>query len=151
MKLVFILILSLSWASIASAAEILFSERRDDRSFKRISEYLGGKENPGRYVIARTDPSQRDGYYVALKLDAAELAKNVASIRIHSVQPGSQDIDTTDLPIEAITKNRVLVGFTDGEWATTEKIPTAWRIEFLDTTGAALFHSQSFLWEATPR
>ena len=38
-------------------------------TFKRISEYMTGKENPGKRVIIRTNPRQCDGYYFALVID----------------------------------------------------------------------------------
>ena len=150
MKTLLALITASITTSIAYSAEIIFSDRRDDDSFKRISEHFGGKENSGRYAIARTDPNQRDGYYVALKLDAAERPKETASIRIQYVRPASQDVETQSIPVETISKRRVLVGLTDGIWASSEAIPTAWKIDFLDSQGQTLVSSQSFLWSSQP-
>ncbi len=150
MKLILSLLAFTLIGASSQAAEIIFSDRRDDDSFKRISEHLTGKENPGRYAIARTDPSQRNGYYVALKLDAKDQPKSAASIRIHIVPPGSQDIETQTIAIEPIKKKRALVGLTDGIWGTSDTIPTAWKIEILDTDGTTLSSSQSFLWSSIP-
>ena len=55
-------------ACFSQAADILYTKHQDEDSFKRISEHLTGKENPGRYTIIRSEPNQRNGYYVALKL-----------------------------------------------------------------------------------
>tara|TARA_B100000900_G_scaffold317167_1_gene276161 strand:- start:514 stop:969 length:456 start_codon:yes stop_codon:yes gene_type:complete len=132
----------------SQTAEIIFSDRRDEDSFKRISEHLTGKENPGRYAIARTDPSQRNGYYVALKLENKDQARNAASIRIHFVGPGSQDIETKTIAIQPIKKKRALVGLTDGIWSSSDTNPTAWKIEILDINGTILSSSQSFLWSS---
>ena len=148
MKLILSILAFAVIGASSQAAEIIFSDRRDEDSFKRISEHLSGKENPGRYAIARTDPSQRNGYYVALKLDVKDQPKSAASIRIHFVRPGSQDIETQTIAIEPIKKKRALVGLTDGIWGTSDTIPTAWKIEILDTNGTTLSSSQSFLWSS---
>lgn len=150
MKLILSLLAFTLTGASSQAAEIIFSDRRDEDSFKRISEHLNGKENPGRYAIARTDPSQRNGYYVALKLDANDQPRSAASIRIHFVRPGSQDVETQTIAIEPIKKKRALVGLTDGIWGTSDTIPTAWKIEILDNDGTPLSSSQSFLWSSEP-
>jgi hypothetical protein len=146
MKTLLVLILSILSFNSAQTADIIFSDRRDADSFKRISEYLSGEEDPGRYVIARTDPSQRDGYYIALKLEASDQPEKADKARLHFVRPGSQDIETKTLTIGPINKNRALIGMTDDVWGTTRAIPTAWKIEFLDSAGAVISSSQSFLW-----
>jgi len=146
MKQVLTAILLISVANLCSGAEIIFSDRRDADSFKRISEYLSGEEDPGRYVIARTDPSQRDGYYIALKLETSDQPNKADKVRLYFVRPGSQDIETKTLTIGPINKNRALIGMTDDIWGTTRAIPTAWKIEFLDSAGAIISSSQSFLW-----
>ena len=148
MKLILSLLVFAVIGASSRAAEIIFSNRRDEDSFKRISEHLTGKENPGRYAIARTDPSQRNGYYVALKLDKKDQARNAASILIHFVRPGSQIIETKTIDIEPIEKKRALVGLTDGVWGSSDTTPTAWKIEILDTNGTTLSSSQSFLWSS---
>lgn len=146
MKTLHFLILSLFSLNAAHSAEIIFSDRRDTDSFKRISEHFSGKEDPGRYVIARTDPSQRDGYYIALKLEASDQPEKADKVRLRFVRPGSQEIETKTLTIGPIKKDRALIGMTDDVWGTTSAIPTAWKIEFLDGAGAVIATSQSFLW-----
>ena len=49
MKAYLFLILSLVALTEVHSAEILFSDRRNADSFKRISEHFSGKEDPGRY------------------------------------------------------------------------------------------------------
>ena len=146
MKTYFFLILSLVALSKVHSAYILFSDRRDADSFKRISEHFNGKENPGRYVIVRTDPSQRDGYYIALKLEASDQPEKADKLRLYFVRPGSQEVETKTLTIGPIKKDRALIGMTDDVWGSTSSIPTAWKIEFLDSAGAVISTSKSFLW-----
>jgi hypothetical protein len=146
MKSILLILFSITLASIAGAAEILYSKHQDENEFKRISEHFSGKENPGRYSIVRSDPSQRNGYYVALKLEDSDQADKIVSLRIQFVKPGSMEIQSQTLSTESVQKKRILVGLTDGDWVQENKIPTAWKIDFLDGQGKSLFHSQSFLW-----
>jgi len=148
MKSILLLIAALYGVSLAQSAEILYSKHRDEDSFKRISEHLTGKENPGRYAILRTDPAQRDGYYVALKLENSDPMDRIASLRIQYVRPGSIEIESQTISIDSIRKKRILVGLTDSDWSQPSIVPTAWKIEFFDAQSKSLFHSQSFLWEA---
>jgi len=150
MKISLALFASILLGLSVSAAEIIFTERRDDDSFKRISEYLTGEENPGRYVIARTDPSQRNGYYVALKLSGADQPRKAESVRIQFVRPGTQDIEEKMIEVGPIKKQRLLVGLTDGTWGASDMVPLTWRIEILDTNESILSSSQSFLWSSEP-
>ena len=126
----------------------MFSDRRDADSFKRISEHFNGKEDPGRYFIVRTDPSQRDGYYIALKLEALDQPEKADKLQLYFVRPGSQEVETKTLTIGPIKKDRALIGMTDDVWGSTSSIPTAWKIEFLDSTGTVISTSQSFLWSS---
>ena len=146
MKTYFFLILSLVALSKVHSAYILFSDRRDADSFKRISEHFNDKEDPGRYFIVRTDPSPRDGYYIALKLEASDQPEKADKLRLYFVRPGSQEVETKTLTIGPIKKERALIGMTDDVWGSTSSIPTAWKIEFLDSAGTVISTSQSFLW-----
>ena len=94
----------------------------------------------------RTDPSQRDGYYIAIKLEASDQPEKADKLRLYFVRPGSQEVETKTLTIGPIKKYRALIGMTDDVWGSTSSIPTAWKIEFLDSTGAVISTSQSFLW-----
>jgi hypothetical protein len=151
MKAIHFLICAALATTMAHSAEILYSDYREDDSFKRISEHLSGKENKGRYQIFRTDSESRDGYYVALKLDRQDGGERVESIRIQYVESGTLEIEVRELAAEPIRKERILVGLTHGTWSTTNKTPTAWKLEFLDESGTALFAFQSFLWKTEPR
>ena len=147
-KSIFTATLLIAACRFAQSAEIIFSDRREEDSFKRISEHLTGEENPGRYAIARTDPSQRNGYYIALKLDSAGESDKVSAIRLQFVRPGSQDRETRTLSVEPNGKRRILVGMTDGIWGASPAIPTAWKIDLLDDAGAILSSAKSFLWSS---
>jgi len=132
--------------NLVYASEIVYSQFRDENSFKRISEHLTGDENPGRYAIARTHPENRDGHYIALKINASDQAKQWATIRLQVVRPGNQEIIAYDLPISARNKSRALIGLTDSYWNDGQRAPLAWKAEMLDSQGNALSSAQSFLW-----
>ena len=145
-----ILFLSLSalflLGSLCSAADIVYSQFRDADSFKRISEHLSGKENPGRYAIARTHPENRSGHYIALKIDSSDQPNLWKTIRIQVVRPGGQDATRYDLPISVKGKSRALIGLTDSYWRDGERAPLAWKTEMLDSQGNTVSSAQSFLW-----
>src|SRR4051812_35790644 len=49
----------------------VFTGWKEGNSFKRISEYFTGKENPGDTVVLRTRPDQRSGFYFFVRLNNA--------------------------------------------------------------------------------
>ncbi len=150
MKTLILLSLFVCSSIAALSAEILYSDHRDTASFKRISEHLTGKENAGRYHIFRTDPDARDGYYVALKLADQDSGDRIRSIKFHFVSPGSLEVETQTLDAAPVRKQRLLVGLTHGTWSQSQRLPTAWKLDFLDGDGETLFSSQSFLWSTDP-
>ncbi len=130
----------------ASALEIIFADHRDTHSFQRISEFFTGQENPGRYLIARTDPERRDGFYVSIKADRNDPLDQFTNARISYIKTASQDIHISEIPLTGKMKKRILVGLTEEEWFEDKTYPHAWKIEFLDQSGQTLDSVQSFLW-----
>jgi len=128
------------------AAEIVYSQFRDTDSFKRISEHITGDENPGRYAITRTHPENRDGHYIAIKIEKSDQARQWSTIRIQVVKPGTQEAISYDLPISVKGKSRALIGLTDTYWGNGQQAPLAWKADMLDAQGNTLASAQSFLW-----
>lgn len=129
----------------ASALELVRAESRGADSFKRISEYLTGKENPGRYTILRSQPDIRDGFYLAFRLQRDDPRSRFHTARLHFVRPGSQTEESIDLDVGGVSKSRLLIGLTGQPWS-DGVAPLAWRIEILDSNGAIVASDQSFLW-----
>ena len=152
MKRLFALIAAITLGHSAFAElEIISTGHRTADSFKRLSEYFTGDENPGRYSIFRTDPEQRDGFYISLVADDKSQLSEVSTVRLHYIRAGTQEATTVDIPVDqAIDKRRVLVGLTGSEWTDENNLPVAWKVELLDDAGAIVDASQSFLW-AEPR
>lgn len=139
-------ILSLYIVGQAMALDVISSEHRDDKSFIRISEYMTGKENEGRYTVVRTDPNRRDGYYIALKVQDGATHLTYDAVRISHVKPGSMETHTQTVRIMSKLKKRMLIGFTDLEWEMNDSIPLAWKIELIDPAGKTVETAESFLW-----
>lgn len=145
-----ILLLLIAATAVTGAAlaelEIVSTERRDAESFKRLSEYFTGKEDPGRYAIFRTEPEARKGFYISLAAPDKSVLANVANVRLSFVRAGTQEIVSREMPTQDLKKRRILVGLTGEEWQSEDALPAAWKVELLDPTGATLESAESFLW-----
>lgn len=117
--------------------------------FKRISEYMTGKEYVGDRVILRTQPKHRAGYYFTLVLD-----KNVRRLPKGTVvvgefyTPMSVEKQTHEftLPSKRASTEEIFVGLTGKDWPQKGGVPAAWRFTIKDPNGAMLGQKQSYLW-----
>ena len=118
--------------------------------FKRISEYMTGKENPGRRVIVRTNAKQRDGYYFVLILD-----RNIrklppdAYVLGEFYTPQSLDLQTHrfDFPSILPSTREIFIGLTGEDWPQKEAVPAAWRFTIKNSKEEILAQKQSYLWK----
>ena len=121
----------------------------EDEQFKRISEYMTGKEYVGDRVILRTQPKHRAGYYFTLVLD-----KNVRRLPKGTVvvgefyTPMSVEKQTHEftLPSKRARTEEIFVGLTGKDWPQKRGVPAAWRFTIKDPNGAMLGQKQSYLW-----
>lgn len=141
----FFLLLAIA-ASARAELTIISTEHRDADSFKRVSEYLTGKNSDGRYTVYRSDESTRDGFYISLLADKRSSISSVETVKVKFVRAGTQEVDTFEIPAGTVKKKRILVGFTGSEWANKKALPVAWKVEFLSGSGSIIESSQSFLW-----
>lgn len=117
--------------------------------FKRISEYMTGKENPGRRVIIRTDPQQRDGYYFVLVLN-----RNVRKLPPDAYIQGefytskSLDLQTYrfELPSILPSTREIFIGLTGENQPEENIIPAAWRFTIKNSQEEILAQEKSYLW-----
>ena len=130
------------------------SGHQSEESFQRISEFFTGRENPGRRVIVRTDPSQRSGYYLSLRLrnnpyrrQAVEDAVLLQVIPPDAVEPVSHRFDLG--PVNRRSPE-FLIGLTGDRWAESGARPRAWKITFFDQDGEVIASRKSFLWGTPP-
>lgn len=137
-------------ATVHAELSIVSSGHRDADSFKRLCEYLTGKQSDGRYEVFRSDESRRDGFYVSLYLPDRATLDRVSTVMVHYVRPGTQEVESAETAAGALQKKRLLIGLTEPEWDSEDSRPVAWKIELADASGAILESAESFLW-AEPR
>jgi hypothetical protein len=121
----------------------------ETEQFKRISEYMTGKEYVGDRVILRTQPKHRAGYYFTLVLD-----KNVRRLPKGTVVVGEfytpmsveKQIHEFTLPSQRASTEEIFVGLTGKDWPQKGGVPAAWRFTIKDANGTVLGQKQSYLW-----
>lgn len=121
----------------------------ETEQFKRISEYMTGKENLGKRVIMRTNPRLRDGYYFVLTLD-----RNVRKLPPDAYIQGefytskSLDMQTHRFEFPSIlpSTREIFIGLTGDAWPKKDAIPAAWRFTIKNSREEILAQEQSYLW-----
>lgn len=121
----------------------------ETEDFKRISEYMTGKENLGNRIILRTDTDQRAGYYFTLILDqkVRDLpAGTYIEGEFHT--PMSLDVQahTFELPSKLPKTKEIFVGLTGDDWTDKDAVPAAWRFTIKNSNGDVLATRKSYLW-----
>ena len=121
----------------------------ETKAFKRISEYMTGKENPGRRVIIRTNPKQRDGYYFILLLNH-NVRKLPPDAYIQGEFYTSKSLDRQthrfDFPLILPDTREIFIGLTGDDWPQEDEIPSAWHFTIKNSRGEILAQKKSYLW-----
>ena len=121
----------------------------EEEPFKRISEYLSGKENTGDRVILRSTAEERSGYYFTLILNekVQKLPKGTVIVG-EFFTPISVEKQTHEfvLPNKRPKTNEVFVGLTGQDWPQEGGVPAAWKFTIKDPNGSVLGEKQSYLW-----
>ena len=147
MKSILSLLFALTIANLVHAElTIISTEHRDEDSFKRFTEYLGGKPNDGRYSVLRSVPDSRNGFYISLKASDKEIISSTKSVTLSFVRPGTQEIEKKVFENVELRKKRILLGMTESDWSAENSRPVAWKIEFFDASRSLLDSARSFLW-----
>lgn len=124
-------------------------EYRDSRQFFRISEFFTGRENTGNDVIRRSQPDDRAGYYLTLRLREYPYDELVEeAIRLEVILPGDIEPTLFTFPLGPEKRRNpwILVGLTGDDWPTPETLPLAWRVSFINLEGDVIAREKSFLW-----
>lgn len=143
-------------ASLLRAAEVEFIRVwpgwRDADSFVRISEYFGGRENPGREIIRRSQPAERAGFYFLVRVKSAA-AINGARFKLDVIRPDAPEPKTFEFSAEVPAKENVFqLGLTGSDWpGGQEASPIAWKLALMGGDGRTLAEHKSFLWEKPKR
>ena len=121
----------------------------ETKQFKRISEYLTGKENIGDRVILRTQSEHRAGYYFILVLDNDVRRLPIGTVVVGEFYTpqslGKQKHEFT-LPSQLANTEEIFIGLTGEDWPEKDGVPAAWRFTIKDANGALLGEKQSYLW-----
>ena len=121
----------------------------ETEQFKRISEYMTGREHIGDRVILRTQPEHRAGYYFILILDndVRRLPNGTVIVGEFYTQQklGKQTFEFT-LPNQRTSTDEIFVGLTGEDWSKKDAVPAAWRFTIKDANGNMLGEKQSYLW-----
>lgn len=137
-------------ALLDGAVEIVrvWPSYRDTDSFRRIGEYLGGRENAGRDTVLRSQTEARDGYYFLTRV-AADAATPVSQLVVEVVLPGKPEIRTFSFPVTLGAGDGVFhLGLTGSDWPGPDIRPAAWRLTARTADGSTVAELASFLWSA---
>jgi hypothetical protein len=118
-------------------------------AFKRISEYMSGKEYIGNRVLIRTNPKERAGYYFTLILDqdVNRLPKGTVIVgEFYTKKSVEKQTHELPLPIRRASTNEIFFGLTGADWPEDGGTPAAWRFTIKDANGLVLGEKQSYLW-----
>ncbi|MCC5789953.1 MAG: hypothetical protein JJT75_09975 [Opitutales bacterium] len=127
------------------------TEWRDHASFVRVQEYFTGEERTDPYLIHRTNPEEREGYYWLVRLIAEEHpAEENLTLRAEWTVPEDPEIRRSEYALPADHdfwdgREVLLFGLTDGELGEGES-PTSWRLSVRNAEGEILGVYRSFLW-----
>jgi len=121
----------------------------ETEQFKRISEYMTGKEYLGDRVILRTNPQERAGYYFTLILDedVRRLPKGTVVVgEFYTPKSVEKQTHEFKLPSKRVSTDEIFIGLTGEDWPQDSGVPAAWRFTIKDANGAVLGEKQSYLW-----
>ena len=124
-----------------------FTGWRDAASFKRISEYFGGNENPSHQTVLRTHSDQRAGYYFLVRA-ANEGTPAAVQIKLQLVAPTEPKLRTFSFSTKLKSGDTVLnLGLTGKDWPDAKANPVAWKLDFVAADGRIMASDKSYLWE----
>jgi hypothetical protein len=130
----------------------VWPEWRDSDSFNSITEYLRSREVTWGWIIRRTHPDLRGGYYFIgrFKNKGPELRGTVFVLRIlnsDSLEPRTYTFNANVPRGEPVFE----LGLTGPDWTGPGQHPVAWKLELQDAAGQVLASKASFLWEKPDR
>tara|TARA_R110002111_G_scaffold244282_1_gene306398 strand:- start:283 stop:765 length:483 start_codon:yes stop_codon:yes gene_type:complete len=121
----------------------------ETEQFKRVSEYMSGKENIGDRIILRTQSTERAGYYFTLILDenVRRLPKGTVVVgEFYTKKAVEKQTHEFTLPNQLPSTKEIFVGLTGEDWPEAGGVPAAWKFTLKDANGQKLGEKQSYLW-----
>ncbi len=121
---------------------------KEEESFMGISEYFTHREADGGWIVLRTHPESRKGFYFLARLKNPGPAAAGDTFVIHLILPDSPDPRTFTFPAAIPHGSHVFeIGLTGKDWTTSKLHPVAWRFEVLNAAGRIVAAKSSYLWE----
>ena len=120
------------------------------KSFKRISEYFTGRENPGNRLLCRSRPAEREGLYFILSLDEpSRKLPQGSQFVVEFIRPDDPETKMIRIPVpeKRPRGKEVYLGLTGTDWPDKTARPVTWRLRLIDDSDSVLAERKSFLWE----
>lgn len=135
-----------------SAADLeivrIFTGWRSAESFRRVSEYFGGKENDGGIKVLRSQPAEYAGYYWLIRLENPDAPVSGARFELKVISPAAPEPRTFIFPAGIPSGSSLFqLGLSGSDWPGPKAQPDAWQLRLLAADGTTLLARQSFLWE----
>jgi hypothetical protein len=117
-------------------------------SFMSISEYFTHKEMTGGWIVLRTHPESRVGFYFLTRVKNRGARAAGTRFVIHLILPSSPDPITYTFPAAVPHGSHLFeIGLTGSDWKGSRLHPVAWQVELQDAAGQVLAAKASYLWE----
>ena len=135
----------------AQAADLTFKrawpEWHDSDSFQSLYEQQTGHELTGKWIVLRSQPAQRSGFYFYTRVDNPGSAINGATFVVRVIAPDSTDTRIYRFPADVPKGSRLFeIGLTGTDWGGQHVLPVAWDVELQAPDGRVLTERASFLW-----
>lgn len=118
--------------------------------FKRVSEYMTGREQLGKRILIRSDPEERSGYYFVLILDRHWRELPPGSYIVGEFYtPHSLELQTQrfEFPSQLPKNKELFIGLTGRDWPDPDAVPAAWQFTVKQANGKVLASRKSYLWK----
>ena len=152
MRIPILALLALSLATAARADAVTFKrvwpQWYDADSFQSFYEDHTGQELTGKWIVLRSRPAERAGFYFLTRVENSGGAIAGATFIVRVIAPDSTDTVTFNLPQDVPAGSHLFqIGLTGKDWSKPRVQPVAWEIELHAADGRLLAKAKSFLWE----
>jgi hypothetical protein len=121
---------------------------KDTDAFMSISEYFTHKEMTGGWIVLRTHPESRVGFYFLTRLKNAGAKATGTRFVVRMIMPDSPDPRIYQFAAPIPHGSHLFeIGLTGPDWKGSRLHPVAWRVELQDSAGGVLAAKSSYLWE----
>ena len=121
-------------------------------SFQSFYEDHTGQELTGKWIVLRSQPKERAGFYFLTRVENPGGALAGATFVVRVIAPDSTDTSTFSFPQDVPKGSHLFeIGLTGSDWNRPRVQPVAWELELRAADGSVLAKSKSFLWEKGPK